>query len=170
MGDFLIENDLQQIGALRVSGTLEFGDHRRRHVEAAGLQHHGHHGEAGEGIHRRFRRRLPEPVMRRQIAIVDAERVEARLQHGEMARLVIRHANPVVEKSRRPIIGSTEPADQIPGEIDGVELDMGDGVEQGDAPAQTAGAAARHMARREQARGFGPRRACRHCHGTVHRR
>ena len=143
------------------SAAAQARDHGRRHIEPARLQQHRHHGEAGERVMRGRHRRLPQPVMRRKVAVTGAELVQARLDHGEMVRLVLGDGNPVVIKRNRPIEPGETP-DQIPGQVDGVQFDMRDRVEEGDAPADASGAPARHVAGRQQLRRHRARRARRH--------
>src|SRR5262249_22592359 len=67
--------------------------------------------------------------------------------------------DPIAEERAR-CVGRTKARDDVPGEIDGVELDMRQGVEQGDALLDAAaGLALRHLARRQQERLDRSRRA-----------
>ncbi len=52
-----------------------------------------------------------------------------------MARLLLGDPDPVVEERARQV-GRAEPGDQVPRKIDGVELDMGERVQKGDAARQ----------------------------------
>ena len=78
----------------------------------------------------------------------------------EMLGFFVRRLDPVVIISRRHRM-AREPRDQVPVQIDGVELDMGDRVQQGDASGQGAGAPARNLARRHKLGHFGPGREIR---------
>src|SRR5260221_4375010 len=96
--------------------------------------------------------------MRGEIAIGGAELGETGGHQRVVLRLVAGHGNPiVVEPARQRPIG--EAGDEVPGEVDGVELDMRDRVEQRDAPGRrAAGAPLRHVPWREQQRARGTRR------------
>src|SRR5579864_1408765 len=66
---------------------------------------------------------------------------------------------PIVEERTRQA-AIAEPSDEVPGEIDRVELDMGERVQERDPPRRRAEiASSRHVARRAQDRMLGPRRA-----------
>ena len=105
----------------------------RHHVEAASLQHQRGDGKAGEEVVTSLQGRLPEPVMGGQVAIGGAELGKPRGDEFEMRRHLIGDLDPIVEEAARQI-GRCETRDQVPGEVDGIELDMGEGVEEGDAP------------------------------------
>lgn len=71
--------------------------------------------------------------MRRQIAIAGSEIRQPLSQQLEMHCLVRGDSHPIVEEiagQRFP----TKSRHKVPGEIDGVELDMRESVEEGDAP------------------------------------
>ena len=68
-----------------------------------------------------------------EIAIGGAELGEPGGDELEMRGLLIGDIDPIVEESAGQLRRG-EAGDQVPGEIDGVELDMGEGVEEGDAP------------------------------------
>ena len=168
MSDFFAQDGLEQSRANVVAGAPQARDHSGRYIEAACLQHHRNHGKAGERVMRGRHGRFPQTVMRGEVAITPTELSQACFQHGEMARFIVSDAHPVIIKFRRPILCS-EAADQIPSQIDGVQFDMRDGVEEGDPPAYTAGAAARHQAGRQHLRPFGALWAVRHNDGRIRR-
>ena len=77
--------------------------------------------------------RLPESVMGGEVAIGGTELGKPRGDELEMRGLLIGDLDPILEEAARQI-GRCEARDEIPGEVDGIELDMGEGVEEGDAP------------------------------------
>ena len=155
MADLVVVDHLQDGGARRVAEAVEPRDHRRCHVEAARLEHQRNHGEPRQRVVRCRLRCLPQPVMRREIAIGGTEFGEAGGHQRVVLRLLCGHGNPiVVEPARQRPIG--EAGDEVPGEVDGVELDMRERVEQRDAPGdRAAGTALRHVPWWEQQRGHG---------------
>ena len=90
--------------------------------------------------------------MGRQVAIGRAERGEALAKQPEVARLLTGHGDPVVVEPARQIL-VRKARDDVPGEVDGVELDMGERVQQRDTAGQRlCGAAPWHVARRPEFR------------------
>src|SRR6266481_3490686 len=79
--------------------------------------------------------------MRWQIAVDDPEIGQPAGQQFEMMGLFRGDADPVVEERTRQFRGG-EPGDDIPAEIDRVELDMGEGVKERDPPRRRAERAA----------------------------
>ena len=91
-------------------------------------------------------------------------RLQARAQQHEVARLVVGHAHPVGVERRRQ---AAEAVDCVPAQVDGVEFDMGDGMDEGRAPLHAAQAALGHFARMHQPRS---RRAAGHADRIGRRR
>jgi hypothetical protein len=85
--------------------------------------------------------------MCRQITISRIKAGKAIAQHQEMARLVVGHPQPVIKEGTwQRSIGVT--ASHIKRQIDGIQLDMRNGMHQGNAPAgRWANAAAWHITR-----------------------
>lgn len=93
-----------------------------------------------------------------QVAVAGSEIGEPLRQQLEMSGLLDSHADPIVEKGAGQRLAA-KPRDDVPGEIDRVELDMRDGVKQSDAPGRRAESPSlRHLFRRAQLR---PHGACR---------
>ncbi|GAA4251991.1 hypothetical protein GCM10022293_25070 [Azospirillum formosense] len=90
--------------------------------------------------------------MGRQLAIAGTELVQPLLQHLEMPGLVVGDLHPVVgEALGHPL--ADEAAHDVPGEVDGVQLDVGQRVEQGDTVLRAAAAPALgHVAGQHQGR------------------
>ena len=127
--DLIVVDASQEGSAVLVSRTLEPGCHLGRHVETPCFQHQGHDGEPGEQIADGSRRRLPQPVMGRQVAVAGPKVGEPSDQQSEMERLVGGNADPIVEKgSRQRFLPGSR--DNVPSEIDCIEFDMGNGVEE----------------------------------------
>ena len=91
-------------------------------------------------------------------AALRAEIGEARGEQGEVLGLLGGDRDPVVvERARQALVG--EARDDVPGEVDGVELDVGEGVVERLASRQRfADPAPRHLPRWPQLGGRGPRR------------
>src|SRR3546814_1158359 len=70
--------------------------------------------------------RLPEAVMGGKRAIGGAEALQPPIEQREMHRLVGAYAEPVVDELRRKVRAET--ARHVEGEVDGSELDVGQGV------------------------------------------
>jgi hypothetical protein len=75
--------------------------------------------------------------MSRQVAITGSEIGEPLRQQLEMNSLLRGHANPIVKKGAGQRF-AREPRDDVPSEIDRIELDMREGVKQRDAPCRRA--------------------------------
>ena len=108
-----------------------------------------------------FLRRLPQPVMRWQIAISRIKARQTLAQHQEMARLITGHPQLVIKKgARQRGIGVT--ASHIKRQIDGVQFDMRNGVQQRNASAgRWPDTAARYITRGFQFRPARPAGAVR---------
>jgi hypothetical protein len=90
--------------------------------------------------------------MSRQIAVGCPEIGQPARQQLEMTGLLGSDADPVVKERARQIL-RREPHDEIPGEVDCIELDMGEGVnERGPARRGAERAALGHLLGRTQQR------------------
>src|SRR5579884_2023145 len=156
MADLVTMQARKERRARRIAGAREAVRHVRRHVEAARFEDERHDGEARQRIVGGRRGRFPQPVMRRKVAVAGAQFPEPPRQQREMFGFLGSDGGPIGEKgARRHPIGETR--DEVPGEIDGVQLDMRQRVQQRDASSQRAeGAALRHFARRTQRRARRP--------------
>src|SRR3546814_5575459 len=95
--------------------------------------------------------RLPEAVMGGKRAIGGAEALQPPIEQREMHRLVGAYAEPVVDELRRKVRAET--ARHVEGEVDGSELDVGQGVKHRDpTPLRAALPALRHPGGRQQPR------------------
>ena len=156
MADLVIVNPPQDRGALPVPDPLEPGRHLGCHIEAARLEDERHDGQPCQQIVGGRRRRFPQPVMRRQVAVAGSELGEPARQQLEMQRLFASDADPIVIEGRGQRFAG-KPGNDVPGEIDGVELDMREGMEQRDPPGRRAEIAPlRHFLGRAQNRSLGP--------------
>src|SRR5215472_11646006 len=135
-------------GALQVADALELGDHFGSDVEPACLEHERHDGKTREQVIGGCFCRFPEPGMRRQIAIPRSEICQPPHQQFEVQRLLARNTYPIV-KERAGQSFARKPRDQVPGEIDCVELDMRESMQEGD----TSGGRAESPALRHFSRG-----------------
>ena len=97
---------------------------------------------------------LPKPVVGREVAIGEPVVGQALDEQGVMPGFLRRHGDPIVVKGARQVFGGETDHD-IPGEIDRIELYMGQGVEQGTASLSAAGATPRQISGAAE---FGARR------------
>lgn len=97
------------------------------------------------------RRRVPEPVVRRERAVARAQLPQPRGEHRVVPPLVLREAREVVEESPRHPHRRAEAGDDVPGEVDGPALGVRQRVQHRE-PALRAAALAQlgHPRRREQ--------------------
>lgn len=114
-------------------------------------------GEAREEGVRGARRRVPEPVVRGERAVVRAQLAQPRGEHREVAALVLGDAGEVVEELPRHAQRRAEAGDDVPGEVDGPALGVRQGVQQRQ-PALRAAALPQlgRPRRREQPHGGAP--------------
>jgi hypothetical protein len=159
--DFLVENHRQDRCRRLVADFAQAPDHARRHVEAARLQHARHQRHPRQGIVRGFFRRFPQAVVRRQVAVIAAQFLEAIAQHVEVTGLVLRHPQPVrVVRLRH----AGEAAAGVECEVDCIELDVCNRVRECKPSGQRPQPAIRHLARRHQQRaGWPSGRRCDRC-------
>ena len=157
---FLAQDHLQHIGGGAIAERAQLGDHARRHVEPACFQYTRHQCHARQAVVRGLLAHFPQAVVGGEVGVVVAMRQQAFAQQQEVARLVIGAAHPVgMETARQP----AEAIHRVPCQVDGVQFDMGDGVDEGRAAFRVAEAAAREVARvyQHQLRG-----AARHLDGV----
>jgi len=113
----------QDLCSISVADLFEPRHHLRGHVEPAGFEHQRHDGETREQVSSSRRGGFPQPVMRRLRRSAGAEFGQPAREQLEMAGLLGRDLDPVVEElPRQPRAG--EPGDKIPAEVDRVELNM----------------------------------------------
>ena len=120
---------------LAVADAIEPSRHFRRHVEPARFEHQRHDGKAREQVASGRCGRFPQPVMRRQIAVA-APSSPSRPASSSKCCASSAATSTQSSKNARGRPSLAEPSDQIPGEIDRVQLDMGEGMKQRDAPAR----------------------------------
>jgi hypothetical protein len=139
-------------------GLAEDLDHAGRHVEAARLQHHGHHGQPRHQVVGRVLGGAPHPGMGGQGAVGAIHHIKNVRHKIEMLGFLVGGAHPVVEEAdgHRDM---GEPRDDVPVQVDGVELDMRHCMQDRAPPLRAAGAAARHVAGIEKLGTVGPRGA-----------
>lgn len=92
--------------------------------------------------------------MGRKVPIGEAKGLETGANHAEMAGFLASDANPVRDERRRvETVGldlGGKARSHVKGEVDGVELDMGDRVEEGGLALGRTEPAPRHIARRDE--------------------
>ena len=99
----------------------------------------------------------PHAGMGGQGAVVAAQRLEAVADEVEVLGLLVGGLHPVViEPERHGDVG--EARDDVPVQVDGVQLDVGDRMQKGDPSLGRARPAARNFARRQKRRTLRPRR------------
>ena len=127
MADFIGQDAVQDLGAVRVARRSKLGTDAGVGVQAARLQGAGDEGHAGEAVAGGFLGHVPQAVVGGEVAIVRAQALQVFAQQGEVLGLLGRHAQPVAV-----VVGGQagEAPDGVEREVDGVELDVGDGVQQ----------------------------------------
>ena len=121
----------QGLDGLDVARGAQSLDHAGGDVQAPGLQHPRDQGHAHQRVVGGAPRHLPEPVVGGKVPVVVAQIEQALTHQAEVLGLLGRHLHPVrVERSRQ----GAEALDGVPGQVDGVEFDMGDRVDQGCMP------------------------------------
>jgi len=104
----------------------------------------------------------------REVAVVASQPAQMVAQHAEMHRLLGRHPQPIPMEIPRQ---AGEAIDRVQGQVDGGELDVGQGVDQGRMAVRLVQLPARHGLGRRQ---FGAVRAARFQHRfrvpPIHRR
>lgn len=128
VGDLLAEDHFQHRDALGITDVAQALDQARRHVEAAGLEHARHQGHACQRAVRGFLGHFPQAVAGVEIAIAVTELGHARGEQAEVPGLVIGDAH---EVGGEFLWKFAEAVHRIPGEVDGVQLDVGNGVQEG---------------------------------------
>ena len=127
-------------------------DHAWRHVQAARFQYARHQRHARGVVVGGFLGHFPQAVVRVEIAVGVAQLGESFREHGEVASFVVRAAGPVAVVFERFV---AKTVDRIPGEIDGVELDMRHGMHECGAAFGGTQAAMRYLSLRHQVRTLG---------------
>ncbi len=127
----------------------------RGDIETPRFQHHRDDRQPRRGIVGGVLRRLPQPVMRRQSAVIRAQRGELAVEQGEMHRLVGRDAQEIGNKVLAHF--ATESPGHVERQIDRDKLDMRQRVPQGDSPAlRSALSTPGHLRRGQQLQLLGP--------------
>src|SRR6516165_1807367 len=158
MTDLVAIDMAQDLCTLGIADPLEPRRHLRGHVEPPRFQHQRHDGKAREQVVGGRRGGFPQPVMSRQIAVAGANLGQPARQQFEVIGLLSGDLDPIVEESARQFLAG-EPGNQVPGEVDRVELDVGEGVKERDAACQrTERSAFRHLLGRTQRWAFRPGR------------
>mmetsp|Transcript_2909 Transcript_2909/g.5037 ORF Transcript_2909/g.5037 Transcript_2909/m.5037 type:complete len:262 (+) Transcript_2909:861-1646(+) len=132
-------------------GFSKYFNHTGSHIEAARLQNHRNHGQPPHEIRGGVFGSPPHACMSGQGAIMAAHRLKAVAHQVEMLGFLVRRFDPIVKEAHgHRDMG--KPGDDVPMQVDRVQLDMGHRMQQRDAPLGAAGAAAGHVAGAEQFR------------------
>ncbi len=153
MTDFVAQDDVQDRGRIRVSCGQQFVAHRRRSIQSACLERARHQRQPRQRIVAGLFGHLPQAVVRREVAVVVAQCLQVRPQQLEVQRLLACHANPLpVERDWQ----SVKAPDHIQRQVDGIELDMGQRMDQHRAALRRRRRAALEGIETYQGRAFGP--------------
>ncbi|MNN20467.1 hypothetical protein D3C81_1337480 [compost metagenome] len=164
MCNLLAQDHFQHVSGFTVADVAQFVDHAWGHVQPTRFQHARHQRHACQTIVRGLLAHFPQAVVRREIGVLMAVCQQALAQQHEVARFVVGAAHPVGMERRRQ---TAEAVHRVPGQVDRIELDMGDGVDERRAPLHTAQAAPGHFTRMHHQQ---LRRPARHADRIGHRR
>ena len=127
MPDFVVKDSFQNARAARIVGLSHPVQHQRGDVEPPRFEQHGNNDEPRCGIVPGLVRRFPKTTVRRQGAVVAAQRAQVPVEQDEMHRLVRRDREEIAYEGLahfRP-----EPAGHVERQVDGDEFDMGQRME-----------------------------------------
>ncbi len=145
MAHFLGEDDVQNgHGRQRVACThaAQLALDQRCGIQAARLQRARHQGHACGDVVRGFLAHAPQALVCRKVAVIVAQLLaQVVAQQAKVPGLLGGHAQPV----QIELLGHVGKApDGVQRQVDGVEFDMGDGVDQHGTPFGRGGRAAFH--------------------------
>ena len=150
MSYFVTQDDVEDRGSRVIAMMRKPLAHAGRDIEAARFEDARHQGHAHQHIVTGFPGHVPQAVVRREVTVgVAVVRLQMLRQQGEVSGLFLGHIDPVAVVIVRHV---REAAHCVEREVDGVELDVGDGVDQRRAARGRAEAAARHGGRMQQCR------------------
>jgi len=153
MADLVTQDHLQHGHGVLIPPGTEFLHDSRRHVQAPGLHHPRHQRHSQKGILRRLLRQLPKTAVGRKITVVVSELPQPIPHQPEVEHLLSRYPEPVFAERLRHLL---EAHHRIQRQVDGIELDVGDGVKHGRTPLGGTQPASGHFPRRYQAGTNGP--------------
>ncbi|MNS93377.1 hypothetical protein D3C72_1275460 [compost metagenome] len=151
---FVTQDDVDDRGGGLVAGLGQLGPHWRRGVQPACLERARHQRHAREHIAGGLVAHLPQAVVRREVAVLGAQRGQMVGQQREMQGLLARHLEPVAIEARRH---AGKAPRGVQREVDRVEFDMAQRMNHRRPPRRGAQrAAALHLLGRHQFRARGP--------------
>src|SRR5690606_38005812 len=125
--DFLAQDEFEYFDRGLIADRAQPGDHAGRYIESTRFEHARYEGHPAQAGIRRLPGHVPESVVGIEVTIGMTHVVQARAQQAEMPRLIHGYADPVRVVVRRH---AAKAVDRIPGQVDRIELDVGDGVNQ----------------------------------------
>ena len=143
MRDLLAQDQIEDRDSRLIAQVAQLDDHPGRHVEAARLQHPRHQRHPRQAVVRRLLGHFPQAVVGIEVAVIVAQLAQPVAQKDEMTRLIVRHLHPIGIERRRQ---ATEAVHRIPGQVDGIQFDMRDGVDERRPPHHAAQPATREFA------------------------
>jgi hypothetical protein len=151
VADFVSQNAVENFRAARIASGGQLGANAGVHVQPPGFEGARHQRHAGQNIASGFFGHVPQAVVGGKVAVFSADPAQVIAQQGEVLGFFGGHANPVAVK----IFGQVLKApNNIEREVDGVELDVRNGVQQGGVTLGVARVAAGHLLRGDQFRLF----------------
>src|SRR5690606_26004135 len=119
--------------SLMVAGLDHFLKQRWCHIKSASFKNKRHDSETRfEGV-AGLVSGLPEPIVSGHVTVIRTQRLEAVTQQREMSGFVVGHFHPAVEEAARYGFGG-KTGNNVERKIDGVQLDMSEGMHQSDTP------------------------------------
>ena len=155
MADLVAQNDVDDRSALLIAHARQLVPDQRARIEPARLKRARHQRQPRQQVLARALGHVPEPVMRRKIAIIVTQTRQVRLKQPEMEGLFARHAGPVPVKRYRQ---TRKPPDSIEREVNGIELDMRQRMQENGTPFDGGDAAVAQLGGRHEHRARWPAR------------
>ena len=123
---FVAVDNVQHFAGGRVAALRHFGADGGGHIQAARFQHPRHQGHPQQRVVGRLPRHVPQMRVRRKVAVIKAVFAQPFAHQQEMVAFFFGHTQPVARKFARQ---AAETVGRVQSQIDGVELDVRDGVQ-----------------------------------------
>ena len=123
---FIAVNNVQHVASGRIAALRHFGAYGRGNVQPARFEHARHQRHAQKRVERSFIGHVPQMIVRLEIAVIKAVRIQAAAHQRKMISLFFGHAQPIGGKRGRQ---RPKAVSRIERQINGVEFDMANSVQ-----------------------------------------